>query len=458
MNSILSKVDRTYFIETFGCQQNENDSEILAGHLEQLGYLPCGSPEEADVVLLNTCSVREHADDRFFGHLGRLKTIKQEKPDMFIGVGGCILMQPQNQQKILESFPFVDLIFGTADLGRFPDLFFGAADARKMYLAVGPAEGIERQLPVVRKKAHRALVSIMYGCNNFCTYCIVPHTRGRERSRPKADVMQEIRDAANAGYKEILLLGQNVNAYGKDRNYEDGDFADLLADAARVPGLFVVRFMTSHPKDVSARLIETIGREMTVEPHFHLPLQSGSDAILKKMNRHYTSAQYIAIAEKLRQARPGLTLTTDIIVGFPGETEADFAKTMSLIETVKFDSAFTFIYSPREGTPAAAWDNHIDKPTLNRRYQALTDLQYALSRQSNERLIGQTVKVLITGPSESDASVLSGRTADNRLVLIPLPETSLQADNAETRYTNTVVSAVIRSAGSFSVEGSLVDP
>jgi len=456
MDSKAIEVAKTYFIQTFGCQQNENDSEILAGHLEQIGYLPCESPEEADVVLLNTCSIRENADDRFFGHLGRLKPLKQKKPHMFIGVGGCILMQPQNQEKILSSFPYVDLIFGTADLGRFPDLFFKAADQRRTHLGVGPAEGVFSDLPMVRKKAHRALVSIMYGCNNFCTYCIVPYTRGRERSRPKADILREVERAAENGYKEVMLLGQNVNAYGKDMDYRDGDFASLLAEASEIPGLFVVRFMTSHPKDVSDRLIKVIGEKEKVEPHFHLPLQSGSDRVLREMNRRYTSAEYLKIVEKLRKVRPEIALTTDIIVGFPGETEDDFQKTLELVEKARFDAAFTFIYSAREGTPAAERDDQIEREIINDRYRRLTDLQYALSLESNERQIGKTLDVLITGRSETNAEVMSGRTADNRLVHIPLPELSQSPDNAEEYYTNRVVSAEIVAAGSFALEGRLI--
>lgn len=457
MDSKALEVAKTYFIQTFGCQQNENDSEILAGHLEQLGYLPCQTPEEADVVLFNTCSVREHADDRFFGHLGRLKPIKQERPEMFIGVGGCILMQPKNQEKILASFPFVDLIFGTADLGRFPDIFFEAKDKRRTALAVGPAEGVYGQLPMVRKKAHRALVSIMYGCNNFCTYCIVPYTRGRERSRPKADVLAEVSRAAESGYKEIMLLGQNVNAYGKDHHYADGDFAQLLAEASDVAGLFVVRFMTSHPKDVSDQLISVVAEKEKVEPHFHLPLQSGSDRVLRQMNRHYTSEQYMSIVDRLRSRNPEISITTDIIVGFPGETDADFEETLELVERARFDSAFTFIYSPREGTPAASRKDQVAKETINERYKRLTDLQYRLSLESNQQLIGQEVEVLITGLSETNDAVLSGRTADNRLVHVPFGQLSLSPDKVETRFTNEVICAKIVEAGSFSLEGRWID-
>ena len=451
----IERVGKTYFIQTYGCQQNENDSEILAGHLEQLGYIPCLTAEEADVVLFNTCSVREHADDRFFGNLGRLKQEKQNRPDMFIGVGGCILMQPQNQEKIMKSFPFVDLIFGTADLGRFPDLFFRAGQQRRTHLGVGPAEGIVRDMPMARKKAHRALVSIMYGCNNFCTYCIVPHTRGRERSRPKADILKEINDDVAAGYQEIMLLGQNVNSYGKDKKGEYPDFAELLSEAADIPGLFVIRFMSSHPKDVSDRLIEVIATKKKVEPHFHLPLQAGSDRILQRMNRGYTAAQFLAIVAKLRAARPEMTITTDIIVGFPGESADDFAETVRVVEQAKFDAAFTFIYSPREGTPAASFPDRVEPDVVKTRYQQLTNLLYALALQSNESVVGQTIEVLITGLSDTNPDVLAGRAADNRLVHIPLPDDVIASGDGEAIYTNTVVRATVTAAGSFSIDAVL---
>jgi tRNA-2-methylthio-N6-dimethylallyladenosine synthase len=454
----------TYYIRTFGCQQNENDSEIMAGHLEQLGFRPAATVEEADVILLNTCSVREHADDRFFGNLGRLKGLKQKYPDLFIGVGGCIMTRPEQAKKVVKSFPYVNLIFGTADLGRFPDLFLASKNRTSPLLAVGPLEGIAEDLPVVRARPHRALISVTYGCNNFCTYCIVPYTRGRERSRAKDAILRDAYTAVESGHQEIMLLGQNVNSWGNDRNYADGDFASLLDSVANVPGLGIVRFMTSHPKDFSDRLIRVIGENEIVEPHLHLPLQSGSDSILRRMNRKYTREQYLDIVRRVKAARPGITLSTDIIVGFPGETEKDFSETLDIVREVRFDSAFTFIYSTREGTPAAKYDSQIDRQVINNRYQRLIDLQYEISRESNEALIGKTVSVLIEGASDKKKHVMTGRTRDNRLVHVHESILSLQDDNDQKapdmetlsdmlNLTGQFVDVEICCAGSFALEG-----
>ncbi|MDD2533786.1 MAG: tRNA (N6-isopentenyl adenosine(37)-C2)-methylthiotransferase MiaB, partial [Eubacteriales bacterium] len=339
-----------YYIITFGCQQNENDSERMAGELDLMGFLAAENPQQADLILLNTCSVRENADDRFFGNLGLVKNIKRERPELLVGLAGCLMTQEDAVAKIRQSYPFVDVVFGPQDIYRMPELIYQRmTDVRRVY-EVGPDDTLAEGLPIHRGRKHRALVSIMFGCNNFCTYCIVPYTRGRERSRLTTDIRAEIQTLVDDGYKEIMLLGQNVNSYGSDLKKDDpkqADFADLLVLIAQIKGLYRIRFMTSHPKDISPKLLDVISRYPNIEPHIHLPLQSGSDRILKAMNRHYSQADFIEIARQARLLRPGLTISTDLIVGFPGETEADFQATLDTMDAVRFDGAFTFQYSRR---------------------------------------------------------------------------------------------------------------
>jgi tRNA-2-methylthio-N6-dimethylallyladenosine synthase len=437
--AILEKtgVARRYHVITFGCQQNENDSERMAGLLDEMGYQLAEEPREADLILLNTCSVRENADDRLFGHLGMVKTLRRDKPDLIVGLCGCMMMQDDHVQKVRRSYPFVDILFGPQDIYRLPEfLFHRLTDARRVY-EVGEEDTLAEGLPVHRARKFRALVSIMYGCNNFCTYCIVPYTRGRERSRKLENILQEIRQLAADGYKEILLLGQNVNSYGQDLALQDPDqanFAQLLAACAEIPGICRIRFMTSHPKDISDELLAVIGHYEVIEPHLHLPLQSGSNAILKAMNRHYTREQYLAIVNKARALRPGLTISTDLIVGFPGETEADFADTLSLMEAVRFDAAFTFHYSKRTGTPAATMAEQVPDDVVKERFARLLALQNSHSLASNQALEGTGQTILIEGRSEGDPNVLTGRTADNRLIncritdLAGLPPEAVDAD------------------------------
>lgn len=415
----------SYHIITFGCQQNENDSERMAGLLDAMGYQVVSTPRDADLIILNTCSVRENADDRFFGHLGIVKNIRRDRPDLIIGLAGCLMTQGEAVAKIRQSYPFVDLVFGPQDIYRLPELLYHRlTDTRRVY-EVGEDDTLVEGLPIHRARKHRALVTIMHGCNNFCTYCIVPYTRGRERSRMMPDILVEVQDLVANGYKEIMLLGQNVNSYGNDLQKNDPsqpDFSDLLAQTAQIPGLYRIRFMTSHPKDLSPKLLDTIARYPVIEPHIHLPLQSGSDRILKAMNRHYTQAEFVAIAKKARALRPGLTISTDLIVGFPGETEEDFVQTLATMEQVRFDAAFTFQYSRRTGTPAAEYPDQIDDQTLRDRFSRLTALQNEHSLTSNQALEGQLQEVLIEGRSENDPLVLSGRTAHNRLINFRLPD------------------------------------
>ncbi len=410
---------RKYFIHTYGCQLNENDGERMAGLLDQMGYVLANDYREADLIILNTCSVRENADKRLFGNLGMIKNLRRDKPDLIVALCGCMMKQEEHVERVKRSFSFVDIIFGPQDIYRLPEmLYHRLSDQRRVY-DVGDEDVLFEGLPIHRARRFRALCSIMFGCNNFCTYCIVPYTRGRERSRQAQTILQEIQDLAASGYKEIMLLGQNVNSYGKDLAGTDNnpsDFAGLLAAAAKIEGLRRIRFMTSHPKDISTQLLQTIATNPVIEPHLHLPLQSGSDRILSLMNRHYTREQYINIASQARQMIPGLTISTDLIVGFPGESEADFSDTLAVMEAVRFDSAFTFQYSKRSGTPAASMPDQVPPDVVRERFSRLIDLQNSHSLASNQSVIGQTAEILIEGASETSDQIFSGRTASNRLV------------------------------------------
>ncbi|NLM19418.1 MAG: tRNA (N6-isopentenyl adenosine(37)-C2)-methylthiotransferase MiaB [Clostridiaceae bacterium] len=417
----------TYFIQTFGCQQNENDSEIIAGIMDASGFALVENYEIADISIINTCSIRENADKRLFGHLGILKTLRQQNPQRFTMLCGCMMTQDQHLEKIKKSFSFVNLIFGPHDIFRLPQLLWDSLVNEKQVIAVSKQNLMVEQehLPITRSRKFRALISIMYGCNNFCTFCIVPYTRGRELSRSFTSIYQEVVGLAKEGYTEIMLLGQNVNAWGKDfRGLIEGpkNFSELLEAVAQVDGLKRIRYMSPNPRDIDQQLIDIIGKYQNIEPHMHLPLQSGSDRILKLMRRKHDRAKYLEIVQQLRKARPDISLTTDIIVGFPGETEQDFADTLDLMRQVKFDSAFTFIYSPREGTPAAKYQNNLDPQVIKRRFERLVELQNAHSLEANQKVIGQTVEVLLEGVSHGDSNILTGRTADFKLINLAIPE------------------------------------
>lgn len=419
---VLNGVQPKYFIRTFGCQQNEADSEIMSGILEDAGFLPGDSYETGDLILINTCSVRANAEDRFFGHLGSIKQFTEEKRRRIIGVCGCMMAQDIHRSRIEQSFRFVDFILRPDQISSLLFLIEQGLIHKSVYYTEGHTSEFHENLPISRQRRYRALVSIMYGCNNYCSYCIVPYTRGRERSRHPDDIFQEIMHVAADGIPEVLLLGQNVNAWGNDfPNQKQQNFAWLLSKVAEIGGIRRIRFMTSHPKDFSDQLIETIGRIKKIEPHVHLPLQSGSNRILAKMNRQYSRNQYLEIVSELRRARPGLSISTDIIVGFPGEDLPDFIDTIDVMNKVRFDSAFTFIYSPRIGTPAAEWYNPLNREIVQERFEQLVELQNEHSLTSNKKLIGHSVEVLCEGSSSGDITILSGRTADNRLVnFIPL--------------------------------------
>jgi tRNA-2-methylthio-N6-dimethylallyladenosine synthase len=407
---------KKYLVVTYGCQMNVHDSETIAGILEQMGYTPAEGEEDADIILLNTCAIRENAEDKVFGELGRLKQRKLEKPDLILGVCGCMSQEEVVVNRILRNFQYVDLIFGTHNIHRLPHLLMNALFSKEMVVEVWSKEGdVVENMPKVRQDGLKAWVNIMYGCDKFCTYCIVPYTRGKERSRRPEDVLAEIRELARKGYKEITLLGQNVNAYGKDFTDIEYTFADLMDDVRKI-GIPRVRFTTSHPRDFDDHLIEVLAKRGNLVEHIHLPVQSGNTEILKRMARKYTREQYLELVRKIKEAIPDVVLTTDIIVGFPGETDEQFEDTLSLVREVEFDSAFTFIYSPREGTPAAKMQDDVPMEVKKDRLNRLNAILAEIGRRKNEALRGRVVEVLVEGESKKDPNVLSGRTRTNKLV------------------------------------------
>ena len=409
-------------VDTYGCQQNESDSEILRGWLTQCGYGLTDDEDKADLIAVNTCAVREHAEKRVLGNVGALNHKKAKNPDLIVCVGGCMTQQPVMREKIKNSYQVVDLAFGPHELWQFPELLLSAMERRhrrggkRRLIAAEPSEGVVAEgLPRARDSAVKAWLSIMNGCDNFCSYCIVPYVRGRERSRHPGDVIAEAKALVAAGYKDITLLGQNVNSYGK--GLEEGvDFPDLLAELDRIPGDYVLRFMTSHPKDATEKLFKVMGESEHCAHHIHLPLQSGSDRILREMNRHYDRAKYLEKVAAARKYMPDLVLTTDIIVGFPGETEADFEDTLSLVEEVRYDAMFTFIFSPRAGTPAAAMPDPVTRAEKQVWFDRLLDLSNHISGEKHAAYVGRTVRVLVDGETGQSPYNLSSRTKGGRLV------------------------------------------
>lgn len=480
-----------YFVNTFGCQQNENDSEKIKGILETAGYVAAKDYENADLILINTCSIRDNADQRLFGHLGFLKTLRSKKPGVIVGVCGCLPTQEEQAAKIRKSFSFVQLLFGPADIGRLPELLLMILEGEKHADGITKDNTVTEGLPILRERKFRALVSIMYGCNNFCTYCVVPYARGRERSRKAEDVLEECRKVASQGIPEIMLLGQNVNAWGFDlfskRKNSSADlscskeqyqhlkalragesnqiesFAQLLTAIAAIPGIQTVRYMSSHPRDFDGELISALEVSPEIENHLHLPLQSGNDTVLKRMNRHYTSARFREIVRRVREVRPDLSLTTDIIVGFPGETEEEFEDTLRLVDEMKFESAFTFIYSPRPGTPAALWEQ-LPYDVQHERFNRLVELQNRLSLEAHQRIVGTERTLLIEGISHGDEFVLTGRDSEFHLVNVKIPEdfnlpARLKHETGELKdqeWEGLYVRVVIREAKTYSLEAELL--
>jgi tRNA-2-methylthio-N6-dimethylallyladenosine synthase len=403
-------------IQTYGCQQNEADSERLGGMAEQMGYLFTDQPSEADVILINTCAVREHAELKTLSITGQFKHLKENKPSLIIGICGCMVSQEHRIDDIKNKYPYVDFLFGTESLFRFPLILYNTLITEKRQFYVNEDSGnIAEGLPVRRLSGFRAWVSIMYGCNNYCTYCVVPYVRGRERSRARLDILNEVRSLAADGYREITLLGQNVNSYSSD--IDSGyTFADLLLDVCAIEGNFKVRFMTSNPKDVSHRLIDVIAGQPKITKQFHLPLQSGNDRILSVMNRRYTSGSYLDTVRYMWQCMPDIALSTDIIVGFPTETEEEFEDTLKILEKIRFDSIYSFIYSKRKGTRAAEMEGQIPEDVKGQRFERLIAVQNRISYEKNQEYIGKIIDILVEGRSKTDDTRLTGRNEKGRLV------------------------------------------
>ena len=403
-------------VDTYGCQQNEADSEKIRGYLAEMGYGFTMDEYAADIIVINTCAVREHAEMRVLGNVGALNHTKKAKPGQIIAVCGCMVQQPHMAEKIKKSYPVVNLVFGPHELWRFPEHLKSVMDSRKRRFAAEKSDGaVIEGMPIHRDKGVKGWLSIMYGCNNFCTYCIVPYVRGRERSRRPEDILREARELVAAGYKDITLLGQNVNSYGKDLE-EDVDFADLIRMINDIPGDFLIRFMTSHPKDATEKLFRTMAECEKCAHQLHLPVQSGSDRILRAMNRVYTREKYIEKARLARQYMPDLVITTDIIVGFPGETDEDFADTLSLCEEIGYDAMFTFIYSKRQGTPAAEMPDPYTREDKQKHFDALMELSNAIAAGKHAAYEGKTLRVLVDGETGRDEYNLSCRTNGGRLV------------------------------------------
>lgn len=436
---------KTYHITTFGCQMNEHDSETIAGMLSEMGFSQAPERDGADVVVINTCSVRENADKRFFGTLGQLKHIKKDNPDFTVCVCGCMMQQQHIIDSIKSKYPWVDVIFGTHNIHEFPGLLETVLSEKEKIIDVWENGGdIIEGLPAKRLYRHKAFVNIMYGCNNFCTYCIVPYTRGRERSRKACDILEEVRRLTEDGVREVTLLGQNVNSYMG----EDGtDFSDLIYRLNEAEGLERIRFMTSHPKDLSDKLIQAYRDCEKLCDYIHLPVQSGSSRILKKMNRKYTKDDYLRLMEKLKAAVPHIAISTDIITGFPGETEEDFEETLDLVRRVEYDSAFTFLYSIRKGTPAAEYEDQIPEEIKHERFNRLVELVNEISARKNAAYVGKTVKVLVDGPSKNNSAALGGRTEGFKLINFEGPQDLI----------GKLVDVEVTAGKTFSLEGRLAE-
>lgn len=425
---------------------NENDSEKISGMLKELGHVSVDDENIADMVILNTCSVRENANDKFFGHLGHYKKIKKEKPNLILAICGCMMQQDSVVAEVKSKHRHVDIVFGTHNIHEFPGMLSDHMEKHEMVVGVWQDGGeIVENLPVDRKYDFKAYVSIMNGCNNFCSYCIVPYTRGRERSRSIESIKLEVEALEKNGCREVTLLGQNVNSYGNTLEETIG-FATLMRELAKIDGLERIRFMTSHPKDLSEDLIEAIAEEAKICNHIHLPVQSGSSRILKEMNRKYDKEGYLKLVEKIKRRIPEVSLTTDIIVGFPGETEEDFQDTLDIMEKCRFDLAFTFLYSPREGTPAWGRKDQVAEEIKHERLNRLLEIHHRIGKEINENYVGKTVEVLVEGISKNNPKNLSGRTETAKLVNFP----------GDASLTGEIVKVKIIQAKTFSLDGEIV--
>ena len=438
--------DKKYLIKTHGCQANFRDSETIAGLLEELGFIETTSEEDADIVLINTCAIREGAEDKVFGEVGALKRLKRERPEMLIGICGCMAQEEKTVTTLLEKYHQVDIIFGTHNIISLPKMIYDIYNAnKKRAVEVFSKQGeVIENVPVTRLSSHKASVNIMYGCDKFCTYCIVPYTRGRERSRYKEDIIQEVIDFKNAGGKEVILLGQNVNAYGKDLGEKDG-FTDLLSACAET-GIERIRFYTSHPRDYSVTTIEAMKKYPNIMKSLHLPVQSGSNEILKKMNRGYTVESYKALFDDMKNRIPEITFTTDLIVGFPGETEEQFKQTLDLVDYCKYDLAYSFVFSPRAGTPAAKMEDNISLQEKKERLHILNEHIGMHANENNQKYVGKVLKVLCEGPSKKNKDVLTGYSEENKLVNF----------TGKGVLAGDIVRVKIINAKSYSLDGELV--
>jgi len=433
-----------YYILTYGCQMNVRDSEIMAGLLEGMGYTAADAPENAGIILFNTCSVRHSAENKVYGKLGEIMVLKRKNPEILIAFGGCMAQLPQVREKLKKSG--VDVVFGTHNIHELPHLIATARTEKQPVYQVWEREGMMVEpMPSQRRSGLSAYVNIMYGCNNFCSYCIVPYTRGRERSRHPQDIVKELEEIASQGYQEVTLLGQNVNSYGHGLE-KDVDFADLLEMASAVEGIERIRFTTSHPKDMSDKLINAVAVLPKVCEHIHVPLQAGSNEVLRRMNRHYTREHYLELTHKIRQHIPEVAITSDLIVGFPGETEEDFLDTLDMVKKVRFEAAFTFMYSPRSGTRAAAWEEQLGLEEKKERLQRLNQVQYQIATEINQSMQDSIKEVLVEGPSKTNPEKLTARTRTNQIVIFSGPKDLI----------GQLINVRITEARTFSLFGELV--
>lgn len=436
---------KKYFVKTYGCQMNEHDSENIKAILEDMAFTETDSMEDADLILLNTCAIRENAHNKVFGMIGRIKHLKESKPDIIAGLCGCMAQEEVVVNEILKKHNWLDIVFGTHNIHNLPNILAESMKKKGLEVDVLSIEGdIIENIPVKRDSKYKAWVNIMYGCDKFCTYCIVPYTRGKQRSRKPEFIIKEVQKLVEDGYKEVTLLGQNVNAYGKDLEINYG-MGNLLEDVAKT-GIERVRFVTSHPWDFTDEMISVIASYPNIMPYIHLPLQSGSDRILKLMGRRYTKEKYLELFRKLKEALPYSSITTDIIVGFPGETEEDFQDTLDVVETCKYDSAFTFIFSPREGTPAAKMEDNVTLEVKNERLQRLNERINFYSKQANDAYLGKTVPVLIEGYSEKQEDILMGYTDTMKLVNVI----------GDASYIGKIVDVEITDVKTWSMDGKIV--
>lgn len=443
VNQLNKNKELTYYIFTMGCSLNENDSEKISGMLEEMNYKQVEAMELADIIVFNTCCIRENAEDKLFGKLGEAKKVK-EKRNSIIAIGGCMMQQEHIVQKLHKSYPFVDILFGTHTTHKLPEDIYKIRKEQKHIEDIIDIDGkIYEGLPIKRADNKKAYVTIMYGCNNFCSYCIVPYVRGRERSRKKEDILKEIKDLAQNGYEEVTLLGQNVNSYDGGEDY---NFANLLIDINKIEGIQKIRFISPHPKDFTDDVIEAIAKSEKVCNTLHLPLQSGSTNVLKAMNRKYTKEQYLGLVDKIKAKIPDVTLTTDIIVGFPGETEEDFEDTLDVVKKVDFEQVFMFIYSRRVGTVADKMENQIPEEIKHKRFNRLKELVETKIEESNNKYIGTIQKILIEGVSKTNATTLTGRTDSNKVVVL----------EADKKYINQTVNVKIIENCKWYLRGEII--